>query len=233
MGAALFDAWMTLIEPTVPDVEYHEARVRALLEASGVSVGGRLQEAMRVYREVRRRLDDLRRSTLREASAEEEISEFLRGLGIEAEVGEAHLEAYAYPFVRLTRLREGAAEALEVIRSLGLRGAVVANSRSGEMVSRKLEEEGVLDLLDGVVASGEVGYAKPHPEIFRRALELTESEPWESVMIGDDPEADVAGAKAVGMMAVHVPAKGEGDPRADAVVERLSDLPSILNRLLR
>ena len=50
-----------------------------------------------------------------------------------------------------------------------------------------------------ILVSEEVGYSKPHPEIFRRALELAEVTREEALFVGDTPETDIAGAQQVGM----------------------------------
>jgi HAD superfamily hydrolase (TIGR01509 family) len=57
-------------------------------------------------------------------------------------------------------------------------------------------------LFDAVVISGEVGMRKPEPEIFRYACERLDLAPAECVMVDDLPH-NVAGAVAVGMVAVH------------------------------
>ena len=54
-----------------------------------------------------------------------------------------------------------------------------------------------------VIISEEAGFTKPEKEIFLKAMEAAESEPHESIMIGDDLNADVMGALSAGMQAVH------------------------------
>ena len=45
---------------------------------------------------------------------------------------------------------------------------------------------------------------KPSPDFFRHALKSLGCEPGEAVMVGDDVEADICGAMAVGMRALLV-----------------------------
>ena len=54
---------------------------------------------------------------------------------------------------------------------------------------------------DHVLIADAVGYAKPDPRIFRRALELAGCRPDEAAMVGDNPVNDIAGAQAVGLTA--------------------------------
>ena len=59
-----------------------------------------------------------------------------------------------------------------------------------------------LDLVshfDLIAASSRIGFAKPHPGIFRWALEEARVEPGQAIHVGDHLDADVAGARAVGI----------------------------------
>ena len=57
-----------------------------------------------------------------------------------------------------------------------------------------LAETGLAPLVDGAVASAEVGAAKPDPAIFARALALAGAAPEDAWHVGDSLEADVEGA---------------------------------------
>ncbi len=57
-------------------------------------------------------------------------------------------------------------------------------------------------LFDQVVTFDDTGERKPSPAPFRRALALLEVEPGEALMVGDWPERDMVGAKAVGIRTV-------------------------------
>jgi putative hydrolase of the HAD superfamily len=72
---------------------------------------------------------------------------------------------------------------------------------------------GLARWFDAVVTSAEVGYEKPHPRLFEAARAVT---PRGSIwMIGDNPIADFAGARSVGINAVLVRTDHEVSPRAD------------------
>lgn len=77
---------------------------------------------------------------------------------------------------------------------------------------------------------------KPTAAYFEAALDEVEAAPAEALMVGDDVEADIGGAKAIGMRGVLVrtgkfrpAALREADPQPDAVVDSLADLPAYLN----
>lgn len=55
---------------------------------------------------------------------------------------------------------------------------------------------------DFIAASARVGFEKPHPEIFQHALSQAGARPDEALHVGDHLDADVEGARAVGIDAV-------------------------------
>jgi len=78
-----------------------------------------------------------------------------------------------------------------------------------------LDDLGILDLVDAVVLSFEVGMVKPDPRIFRFVADALGLDPAECLMIGDSPTVDGAAGRA-GMSALVVPMGVDG-PRLDAV----------------
>ncbi|MFN2623608.1 MAG: HAD-IA family hydrolase [Chthoniobacterales bacterium] len=62
-----------------------------------------------------------------------------------------------------------------------------------------LEHLGVSKFFAHVFLSSELGADKPDPEIYRRALHLSETRPNETLHVGDDPERDWEGATAAGL----------------------------------
>ena len=61
---------------------------------------------------------------------------------------------------------------------------------------------GVAGLFDVSMSSRDVGVAKPHPHIFLELARRLQLAPQEILYVGDEPELDVSGPKAVGMPAV-------------------------------
>jgi putative hydrolase of the HAD superfamily len=62
-----------------------------------------------------------------------------------------------------------------------------------------LEHLGVSKFFSHVFLSSELGADKPDPEIFRRALQLNGTQPYETLHVGDDPERDWEGASRAGL----------------------------------
>ncbi len=78
-----------------------------------------------------------------------------------------------------------------------------------ELQEQKMRSAGVESYFKKIILSEDIGVHKPFPEIFHFALSATQSELRTSLMIGDNWENDVAGAKAVGMGAAYYNLKQE------------------------
>ena len=92
---------------------------------------------------------------------------------------------------------------LEELRRRGFKvGAVTNRSLGGRRFADELRESGMLHLFDTLAISCDDGWLKPHPALFRRALDDLRVSPDQTVMVGDQLRADVMGAKSLGMIAV-------------------------------
>ena len=74
--------------------------------------------------------------------------------------------------------------------------------------------------VDAIVDSRTHGFVKPHPTIFRAALERLDVVADDAAMVGDSLAEDVEGARALGMRAILV----DRDGRYPDVPDRLEDL---------
>jgi putative hydrolase of the HAD superfamily len=113
-------------------------------------------------------------------------------------------------------LYDDALPVLEELRRYGLKLALVSNT------SRDLAEfigHHALDV-DLALSSREHGRTKPHPTIFKAALDRLEVAAETAAMVGDSPEDDIEGARALGMRAFLLDREG----RFPDAPERLPDL---------
>jgi FMN phosphatase YigB (HAD superfamily) len=90
-------------------------------------------------------------------------------------------------------------------------------------------EQHALDV-DAFLASGAHGWTKPHASIFRAVLERLGVEPEEAAMVGDSPEDDIDGARALGMQAFLLDRDGR-HPEWEGRLRDLYALPSALGLL--
>ncbi|MBM3498979.1 MAG: HAD-IA family hydrolase [Armatimonadetes bacterium] len=72
---------------------------------------------------------------------------------------------------------------------------------------------GIADLFEAVLTSALIDYEKPHPEAFRLALEKA-GQPEVVWMVGDNVQADIAGAEAAGVPAILIRQDGQAKRRA-------------------
>jgi putative hydrolase of the HAD superfamily len=96
---------------------------------------------------------------------------------------------------------------------------------------QKLEGTGMESYLEEVITSDRAGTRKPDPGFFRYALEILGAEKGEALMIGDDVEADIIGARDHGIdQVLFDPDGSKEDPGAGHRVKELRELLKILLR---
>lgn len=106
---------------------------------------------------------------------------------------------------------------------------VLSNGFKG-VQQQKLKSGGVDGYIRRVVLSDDCGVTKPLRGIFDYALDVCGADAASTVMIGDNYDTDVCGAKNAGWYAVLFNLRGiDGNfTAADAVVESLTDIKGIL-----
>ena len=95
-------------------------------------------------------------------------------------------------------------ETLEVLDALADRHRLCVLSNFDRRLRTVLAQLGVLERFGEVIISSEAGADKPDPWIFKHARARVGCEPHEALLVGDDPECDVAGAQRAGWQAFHV-----------------------------
>jgi putative hydrolase of the HAD superfamily len=112
-------------------------------------------------------------------------------------------------------------QCLEELRSEGWRHVILSNHVPE--LPRIVDSLGLTPYIDRIFNSAETGYEKPHPRAFQYVIESLK--PYGSIwMLGDNPIADIEGARAAGMNALLVRAAGESlleVPRLMAARRRL------------
>lgn len=156
-----------------------------------------------------------------------------RGVEVSASEVERICRACAPPLSQIVQVAAGAREAIHAMHDLGVRMVICTNTlwRNDADVKRDWEELGLGDCFDGYVSSHDAGHGKPHPAMFERSLAMVESGADRAAIIGDRPERDIAGARAVGMRAIWMRPPdfiGPPDPDPDAEVHHWSEVPPII-----
>jgi len=110
--------------------------------------------------------------------------------------------------------------------------ALITNGAS-EIQREKLARSGLSGFFREIVISGEAGVGKPNPAIFRLALSALDVAPDAAVMVGDNLNRDVNGARNAGMPAVWV--NRNSGLRPDAASRPDVEVPDLagLDRVVR
>ena len=87
---------------------------------------------------------------------------------------------------------------LEDFSDRGVRCGIVTNGGT-PMQAAKIEESGLVALVDSYIISGSLGISKPDPRIFHTALESIRAVAGRTLFVGDNAEHDIVGAQSVGM----------------------------------
>lgn len=95
----------------------------------------------------------------------------------------------------------GSAEIVDELAATGTRLYGLTNW-SAELFHHAVPAAPAIGRLEGIVVSGEVGLAKPDPEIFRLTVDRFDLDPARTLFVDDSP-ANVRSAQDVGLHAVH------------------------------
>ncbi|MDD2059506.1 HAD-IA family hydrolase [Pseudomonas sp. GD03860] len=114
---------------------------------------------------------------------------------------------------------------LEILRHHYTLGVVT----NGNADVRRL---GLADYFKFALCAEDLGVGKPDPQPFLEALRHGQVDAHAAVHIGDHPGDDIAGAQRAGLRAIWFNPQGkawEADNPPDAEIQRLSQLPELLN----
>ena len=98
-----------------------------------------------------------------------------------------------------------------------------------EVQYKKIRNTGLEKYFKYIITSESAGSQKPEPAIFNHAMQLTNAEIKNSLFIGDSIEADINGAKAVGMDYVFYNPKKI--PHTEKLMKEISSLSELLQLL--
>ena len=142
------------------------------------------------------------------------------------------LNTYLLMFSTFCKPRTGAAEAVEACYRKGYKIVLVTNGKSPfqERNFRKLD---CSKWFDCVIVSEVVGLRKPEKAIFELACRVVDADVESSVFIGDNPVADMEGAKLAGMKTIYIPVDLDSAPceYADATFLDMSEVPGYIEQV--
>ncbi len=119
--------------------------------------------------------------------------------------------------------------ALEVLRYLAPNYNLhIITNGFQETQKKKLVNSNIQHFFKEVIDSETAGVKKPHPKIFEAALFKAHTSSEQSLMIGDNIEADVMGALAMGMRTIHFNYHQEPEHDLCKMINNLNEIKSIL-----
>ena len=201
--AVAFDLFNTLITVDMPSRYSSIDRMLDSLTAQGVAVHA--DDFMPVYRDVVRAFVSEAERSGEETHNGLWLSMALQKMGIDMppqdpRVVEA-VEAYFSAFVDNARPLPGTADMLAALKPR-YRLGLLSNLTHGPAARRILDHLNLASFFDVLLVSGDLGYRKPHPQVFRSLIDAMELPPASILFVGDDPRTDVQGSFRAGMRPV-------------------------------
>ena len=220
--AVTFDDFLTLRYP----MKQREDIIYPILTALRRKLDVNEEQFLKQYFKENQLYQKKLRKTLRETLLDDIIASVLVSCGYDSQtICENVKEAVDYGLAtRKARWFPNARRTLSILRSEGYKLGLISNTHWRFLPSLKKQFE---EFFDVITLSYEHGHVKPHPSIFVTTLEKLKVNPNQSLHVGDDPIADVGGARDVGMKTVFVKRK-EVETNADIEIGRITELATLL-----
>jgi len=231
--AVLFDFGDTLVSFRGFDYEASLTALHQTLVEDGIVVP--YEKFKKTYFTVRDQLYREGDSSFKEVNFCVRISKVLNKLEFNLDPTDSRIinavDAFWNPIIKSRKMDKQVLIILQELKKkykLGL----VSNSAYPPAIRKILHKFNLPNFFDIKIISGDIGWRKPSPKIFEKALEALHVSASEAVFVGDAPFHDVAGARRVGMKTVLLRRLGEkettdtGNP--DKIIGGLEELLTTL-----
>lgn len=232
--AVLFDMFDTLML-IEKDHEFYKpsiTRMYRYLNQKGINVS--FEKFNETYIQQRNQLFAKADLNLEEPHFNVRVAKTLESLGYNYDVSSPIVTGatseFCEEFMKYVRLDDDAEATLKLLYGKYKLG-VISNFAIPECVLKLLNIGGIDRLFDVIVVSGAVNKRKPSPEIFKNTLKMIGVLAEEAVFVGDTIDADIEGAKAVGMRAVHIERRTQKASErfsSDHTIKSLVELPKAI-----
>ena len=101
------------------------------------------------------------------------------------------------------RLYDGVTELLEGLKNAGKRIYLLSNAQESFTIP-EMDELGILPYFDGIMISSEERLCKPQRQFFEKLIERYSLDTKECLMVGNDKNSDMLGAKSVGIDGLYI-----------------------------
>ena len=243
----LFDLDDTLIDWSGYDGDWpsmerrHLTQVYEFLKDAGRPLNAKFEDFATAYRTSTANAWEEGRVTLRAPHMIRIFESTLSDFGFEPDEDISYdkcLEAYGWGPVPGVKVFPDVPPMLQEFLDRGLTIGIITNA-SQPMRVRDHELAG-FDLLryfqnDEIrLAAADIGYLKPHPQIFHHVLDKMDARPTEVIYVGDNPVADIVGAQHAGMRGVlrwtdNISPLASDLVEPDGIIETFYELPKLLD----
>lgn len=115
------------------------------------------------------------------------------------------------------RLYDGVIELLDGLREAGKKIYLLSNAQESFTVP-EMEDLGILTYFDGLMISSEERLCKPQKQFFQKLIAKYDLQPASCLMVGNDKNADMLGAKSVGIDGLYIHQEISPDVRDESEV---------------
>lgn len=191
-----------------------EGQIRTALETTDRELGGRIYAYLGKSSEYWKLYDE----------------HVLDALNIRASRGEIENSVQrVFDDPSLVRLYPETPTVLATLRERGYRTGLISNHN--DQLLRVLRHYALEAYLDTVTYSQEAGAEKPNPAVFTLALRRDDCQATDAVHVGDSLEADVEGARTVGIRPIWLNRQGLNHSPDCSIIRSLSELVPLLATL--
>ena len=214
--AVLMDLGETLIHFVKPweDVSYSQIMaVHAYLHESGLRAN--FESFARIFVQVHEEAAGRSDTFKIEIPTEEIIAKTLSKFNVKnlpTEFLRKATEVYFTPEIDAWQPYTDTVDTLSKLTANKFMLGIVSNAKSEWVVNEILNRYDLRKFFGTVITSAALRVRKPRPDIFSRALRDLGVKAKDSVFIGDSLEADISGARNVGMHSIYVSRKPQDNP---------------------
>lgn len=140
--------------------------------------------------------------------------------GINADVTQLRDTAYRFrkDSTLMIQLYDGVTELLEGLKDAGKKIFLLSNAQESFTVP-EMDELGILKYFDGIMISSEERVSKPQRQFFEKLLAKYELDRRDCLMVGNDKNSDMQGAKGVGIDGLYIHQEISPDVEDESEVE--------------
>ncbi len=221
-------------DPWRPILDQAELALWPALRQAGVSIDPR--EIYGPYRTLLELYNSEHRKDLSEPTTARVLKDHLEGVGVR--VSDETIAAALRAMHAVTQanwyLEPDAIGLLDELKARDFQIGVISNAADEENTQRLIDKGGIRPYLGFIASSAGFGRRKPDPGIFRAALDHFGIPAERALMVGDTYEADIVGAKALGLQTIWYRGRAPDGPEpphpeADAVIRYLSHIPAMIS----